>query len=114
MRISDWSSDVCSSDLRQMAPFLYTGVQLVHPRVFEGTPEGPFSFNLVWDAVQESDRLYGVVHDGLWLDAGPPARLEPARAEMGEAGQGRLFGPPGCARRAPSTTFQIGRAAWRE
>src|SRR3546814_18435816 len=73
---------------RQMAPFLYTGVQLVHPRVFEGTPEGPFSFNLVWDAVQESDRIYGVVHDGIWLDAGTTAR-ERKRGGYGERVQAR-------------------------
>lgn len=74
-----------------VAPFLYTGVQLIHPRVFEGTPGGAFSFNRIWDAVQEAERLYGIVHDGIWLDAGTPARLERARTEMGEAGQGRLF-----------------------
>ncbi len=76
---------------RAVAPFLYTGVQIVHPRVFESAPDGPFSFNLIWDAAEEAERLYGIVHDGIWLDAGTPERLEQARAEMGEAGQGRLF-----------------------
>lgn len=74
-----------------VAPFLYTGVQLVHPRVFGAMPDGAFSFNRIWDAAEEAERLYGIVHDGIWLDAGTPARLERARAEMGEAGQGRLF-----------------------
>ncbi|MFN4087959.1 MAG: nucleotidyltransferase family protein [Alphaproteobacteria bacterium] len=74
-----------------VAPYIYTGVQLVHPRLFAQAPAGAFSFNRLWDQAEAAERLYGIIHDGIWLDAGTPARLEQARAEMGEAAQGRLF-----------------------
>src|SRR5580704_5153135 len=34
---------------REVAPYLYAGVQLLHPRLFAGAPDGKFSTNLLWD-----------------------------------------------------------------
>ena len=76
---------------REVAPFLYTGVQILHRRAFEGTPDGPFPMRLIWDRAEEAGRLWGLVHDGEWLDAGTPARLAHARAELGDLAQGRLL-----------------------
>jgi len=67
---------------REIAPFAYTGVQLVHPRLFEGAPEGAFSFNLLWDQAIERERLYGVRHDGTWYHVGTPEALEMAQEEL--------------------------------
>lgn len=56
-----------------VAPFVYTGIQLVSKRLFEGEmPEGPFSTNLLWDRAIEAGRCYGAVHQGLWFDVGRP------------------------------------------
>lgn len=55
-----------------LAPYFYAGTQIVHPRLFEGCPEGPFSFNILWDKAQAQGRLFGVVHDGTWLHVGTP------------------------------------------
>jgi MurNAc alpha-1-phosphate uridylyltransferase len=60
---------------RRVAPFVYTGVQLVSPRLFEGVPGGSFSFNLLWDRAIAAGRAYGVVHQGLWCDVGTPASI---------------------------------------
>jgi MurNAc alpha-1-phosphate uridylyltransferase len=76
---------------REVAPFLYTGAQILHRRAFDGTPDGPFSMRLVWERAEAAGRLYGLVHDGEWLDAGTPARLAHARAELGDLAQGRLL-----------------------
>lgn len=54
-----------------VAPFVYTGIQMLSKRLFEGDlPEGPFSANLLWDRAIESGRCFGAVHQGLWFDVG--------------------------------------------
>ncbi|WP_019833079.1 nucleotidyltransferase family protein [Sphingomonas sp. PR090111-T3T-6A] len=60
---------------RRIAPFVYTGIQLVSPRLFRDAPEGPFSMNILWDRAMREDRVYGVVHQGLWCDVGTPAAI---------------------------------------
>ena len=40
---------------------------MLHPRLFEATPEGPFSLNLVSDKASEAERLWGLRHDGEWF-----------------------------------------------
>ncbi len=58
------------------APFVFTGVQLLHPRLFENAPAGPFSMNLLYDI--EPGRIKGLVHDGNWLHVGDPQGLQDA------------------------------------
>ena len=76
---------------REAAPFLYTGLQIVHRRVFEAMPDGPFPMRRIWQRAERDGRSFGIVHDGEWLDAGTPERLAHARAEFGEQAQGRLL-----------------------
>ena len=59
----------------RVAPFTYTGVQLLHPRLIADWPEGPFSTNLFWDRALANGRLYGLVHQGLWFDVGTPEAI---------------------------------------
>lgn len=60
---------------RQIAPFIHAGIQILHPRLFEGAPEGPFSLNRLYDKAQEAGRLWGLRHDGEWYHVGTPAEL---------------------------------------
>jgi MurNAc alpha-1-phosphate uridylyltransferase len=60
----------------EVSPFLYAGVQILHPRSLAGRPEAPFSRNLVWDEQQAAGRLFGIVHDGLWFHVGTPGDLQ--------------------------------------
>jgi N-acetyl-alpha-D-muramate 1-phosphate uridylyltransferase len=60
---------------RQIAPFIYAGIQILHPRLFEAAPEGPFSLNRLYDKAQEAGRLWGLRHDGEWYHVGTPAEL---------------------------------------
>ena len=62
---------------RDTAPYVFTGVQLLHPRLFEGAPEGVFSMNKLYD--KDLSRVHAVIHDGDWLHVGDVAGL--ARAE---------------------------------
>jgi MurNAc alpha-1-phosphate uridylyltransferase len=62
------------------APFVFTGVQLLHPRLFEAAPEGAFSMNLLYNRDISQDgslqRIYGLPHDGSWLHVGDPKGLK--------------------------------------
>ncbi|RDE06247.1 nucleotidyltransferase family protein [Sphingomonas aracearum] len=60
---------------KRLAPFVYIGVQILHPRVIRDWPEGPFSTNLFWDRAIEQGRAYGLVHTGLWFDVGTPQAI---------------------------------------
>lgn len=60
------------------ADFAYTGVCLIHPRLFDGCPEGAFSLNLLWDRALANRRLFGAVLDGQWMHIGDPAALQAA------------------------------------
>jgi MurNAc alpha-1-phosphate uridylyltransferase len=59
----------------RVAPFVYTGVQLVSPRLLDDAPQGAFSTNVLWDQAIAKGRLYGVVHQGLWFDVGTPQAI---------------------------------------
>ena len=61
---------------RQMAPFVFTGVSIAHPRLLEGAPQGAFSLNQPWDAAIEKGRLFGIRLDGLWMHVGTPEALD--------------------------------------
>lgn len=63
---------------REVAPYIYAGVQLIHPRVLSGMPEGAFSMNRAWDRALASDRLRAVVHDGIWFHLSTPPDLAEA------------------------------------
>jgi MurNAc alpha-1-phosphate uridylyltransferase len=60
---------------REVSPLVFAGIQMFHPRLFEATPEGPFSLNLVYDKAAEADRLWGLRHDGEWFHIGTPENL---------------------------------------
>lgn len=60
------------------APFMFTGVQLLHPRLFEKCPSGPFSLNVLYDKALAQGRLFGLRHDGKWLHVGTEEALAAA------------------------------------
>lgn len=64
----------------EVAPFLFTGVQIFHRRLFDGAPGGAYSLNLLYDKAIGAGRLYAVVHDGEWFHVGTPEGL--AQAEQ--------------------------------
>jgi MurNAc alpha-1-phosphate uridylyltransferase len=59
----------------QVAPFVFTGVQILHPKIFKGVEEGRFSLVRLYDKVQEQGRLFGMRHDGEWYHVGTPDLL---------------------------------------
>tara|TARA_B100000315_G_C14538251_1_gene569524 strand:- start:217 stop:915 length:699 start_codon:yes stop_codon:yes gene_type:complete len=55
---------------REIAPYVFTGVQILHQRLFDRCPTTPFSLNVLYDRAEAVGRLYGVVHDGEWMHVG--------------------------------------------
>ena len=68
----------------RLAPFAYTGIQILHPRLITDWPEGPFSTNLFWDRAIAEGRAYGQVHQGLWFDVGTPAAIPKTEAILAD------------------------------
>jgi MurNAc alpha-1-phosphate uridylyltransferase len=66
----------------KIAPFAYSGAAILHPRLFEGAPEGRFSLNLLFDRAIEAGRLFGVRMEGVWLHVGTPEAIGEAEAAI--------------------------------
>ncbi len=64
------------------APLVFTGVQLLHPRLFACTPDGPFPLTRLYDRAENECRLFGLVHDGDWHHIGTPEGLAEAEARL--------------------------------
>jgi len=60
----------------RVAPFVFTGVQIVSKRLFEGAEAKPFSLNVLWDQAIAAGRAFGLVHNGLWFDVGTPPAVK--------------------------------------
>lgn len=60
----------------KVAPFVFTGIQMVSKRLLRDAPAGPFSTNIFWDRAIAEDRCFGAVHQGLWFDVGNPAAIK--------------------------------------
>lgn len=60
----------------RVAPFVFTGIQMVARRLLRDAPDGPFSTNILWDRAIAEGRCFGVVHQGLWFDVGTPGAIE--------------------------------------
>jgi MurNAc alpha-1-phosphate uridylyltransferase len=68
-----------------VAPFVYTGIQIVSKRLLRDPPEGPFSANLLWDRAIEEGRCFGAVHQGLWFDVGTPQSIKATELTLEDA-----------------------------
>lgn len=86
----DGKGDFCRSDDGRLSrvpkdhvsPYAYPGVQIVHPRLFDGMPGGAFSTNLAWNQAIARGRLFGTALDGVWLHVGTPQARDEAEAYL--------------------------------
>jgi N-acetyl-alpha-D-muramate 1-phosphate uridylyltransferase len=76
------SSDAC----------VFTGVSIAAPRLFDGSPDGAFSLNLVWDRAIATGRLFGLRLDGRWMHVGTPEAVTEAGALLAAAALDRQRG----------------------
>lgn len=54
------------------ANFIFAGPRIVHPRLFENTPDGNFSFLQLFHKAELAGKLSGHRHDGDWHHVGTP------------------------------------------
>lgn len=73
--LMDPDGGLCRRGEREVAPFVFAGVQILHPRLFAETQDGAFSLNLLYDRAAAAGRLRGVRHDGEWFHIGTPEAL---------------------------------------
>jgi MurNAc alpha-1-phosphate uridylyltransferase len=66
----------------EVAPYLYSGIQLIAPALLAGAPRGSFSMTLAWDRAIAAGRLRAIVHDGLWFHLSTPTDLAEAEATL--------------------------------
>lgn len=66
----------------RIAPFIFSGIQLVSHRLLRDAPEGAFSTNVLWNRAIEEGRLYGVSHTGLWFEVGTPEMIAPTEEAL--------------------------------
>ncbi|MDA8050958.1 MAG: NTP transferase domain-containing protein [Rhodospirillales bacterium] len=74
---------------REVAPFIFAGLQIASPALFEGAASGASDMALAWSRACEAGRLAGLVHDGLWFRLSTPADLAAAESSLHARATGR-------------------------
>ncbi len=66
----------------RIAPFIYTGIQLVSHRLLRDAPEGPFGTMTLWERAIAEGRLYGLSFTGRWFEVGTPEAIRPTEEAL--------------------------------
>jgi MurNAc alpha-1-phosphate uridylyltransferase len=69
---------------QRVAPFVWSGVQIVHPRLFEDLPGRKFSINLLWNRAIDKSRLFGQRLDGVWMHIDRPEAIRESEAFLAD------------------------------
>ena len=64
----------------RIAPYIYTGVQIVSHRLLRDPPSAAFGTMQLWERAIAEGRLYGCVHTGEWCEVGTPDMIAPTEA----------------------------------
>jgi len=89
----DWPGDFTMSydgrlvarEPLRVAPFVYTGVGIVKPQLFDGLAEDVFRLAPFFFRAAERGRLFGVRLDGLWLHVGRAETIAEAERAIGRS-----------------------------
>lgn len=66
--------------LDQTGTHMFTSIRINHPRIFNGTPNGAFSYLPLLDNAQAKGRLHAIEHTGNWHHISTPEDLSNVRA----------------------------------
>jgi MurNAc alpha-1-phosphate uridylyltransferase len=62
--------------------YMFTSVRINASRIFDDTPDVPFSYLSLLDRAEQQDRLYGLVHDGQWHHISTPDDVMQVNADF--------------------------------
>jgi len=68
----------------RIAPFIFTGIQLVSHRLLRAPPDGKFSTNILWNRALSEGRLFGVSFGGRWHEVGTPQAIGPTETALAQ------------------------------
>lgn len=63
-------------------PYLYTGIQILHPRILENVAVGVFSLRDFFDKAQAEGRLGHIIYDGEWYHVGTPEAVRETEEKL--------------------------------
>ena len=66
----------------RIAPFIFTGIQLVSHRLLRDAPHGPFGTMILWERAIAERRLFGLRFIGEWFEVGDPGAIAPTEAAL--------------------------------
>jgi N-acetyl-alpha-D-muramate 1-phosphate uridylyltransferase len=67
---------------REIAPYLFAGIHLLHRRLFDGACDRVYSVVRLFDRAEQAGRLRAIVHDGEWYHIGTPEGLAATRESL--------------------------------
>jgi MurNAc alpha-1-phosphate uridylyltransferase len=73
---------------QELVPFAFAGVSMAHPRLFDGSPEGAFSLNVVWNTAIAKGRAFGLRMEGIWMHVGSGDALAQAEQQLARETRG--------------------------
>lgn len=68
----------------RIAPYVWTGIQMLSPRLLTDPPADAFSTNIFWDRAIATGRCFGLVHQGSWFDVGTPPAIKLTEAVLAD------------------------------
>jgi N-acetyl-alpha-D-muramate 1-phosphate uridylyltransferase len=69
---------------REIAPYIFAGIRILHRRLFDGIDDTVFSVVRLFHRAEDAGRLGAIVHDGEWFHVGTPDGLDATRARIAE------------------------------
>jgi N-acetyl-alpha-D-muramate 1-phosphate uridylyltransferase len=69
-------------DEREVAPYIFAGIQLLHHRLFDGMTDRIFSLVRLFDRAEQAGRLHAIEHDGEWYHIGTLEGLRTTRERL--------------------------------
>lgn len=67
---------------REIAPYIFAGIRILHRRLFDGVADTVFSANRLFDKAIAAGRLAAIVHDGEWYHVSTPGGLALTRERL--------------------------------
>jgi MurNAc alpha-1-phosphate uridylyltransferase len=64
------------------APYIITGIGILHPRILANAPDGKFTVKILWHQALAQNRLFCLPHHGQWMQTGTLADIKIAEQHL--------------------------------